>query len=125
MIKILGTVDINFDSQPIGVSEDGKEVYLRDIWPTRSEIQNVEKKFVLPAMFQDVYDKITVGSKNWQELHSPISNLYPWDENSTYIKSPPFFEGMTKELPAQKNMGNARVLLNLGDSITTVTNYFS
>lgn len=70
-------------------------------------------------MFRDVYDKITLGSPNWQELAAPESNLYPWDEKSTYIKSPPFFEGMTRELPQQRLVKNARVLLNLGDSITT------
>lgn len=70
-------------------------------------------------MFRDVYDKITLGSKNWQELVAPESNLYPWDENSTYIKSPPFFSNMTRELPPQRTIINARVLLNLGDSITT------
>jgi aconitate hydratase len=92
---------------------------LREIWPTRSEIQDVEKRFVLPGMFRDVYEKITLGSSNWQALVAPESNLYPWDETSTYIKSPPFFEGMTRELPQQRSINKARVLLNLGDSITT------
>lgn len=70
-------------------------------------------------MFQDVYSKIQLGSKNWQELIAPESILYPWDEKSTYIKNPPFFEGMTRELPTHEPIKNARVLLNLGDSITT------
>lgn len=116
---LAGTVDIDFETQPIGVGADGREIYLREIWPTRTEIQEVEKKFVLPSMFQDVYGKIQLGSKNWQELIAPDSMLYPWDESSTYIKSPPFFDGMTRDLPVQKPIKNARVLLNLGDSITT------
>lgn len=120
LIRIfLGTVDIDFETQPIGVNESGREIYLKEIWPTRTEIQDVEKRFVLPGMFRDVYEKITLGSRNWQELVAPEANLYPWDEKSTYIKSPPFFEGMTRELPLQRPIKNARVLLNLGDSITT------
>lgn len=92
---------------------------MREIWPARAEIQDVEKKFVLPGMFRDVYEKITLGSGNWQKLVAPETNLYPWDEKSTYIKSPPFFDGMTRELPVQRPIKDARVLLNLGDSITT------
>lgn len=95
------------------------KIYLREIWPTRQEIQDVENKFVIPAMFRDVYEKIQVGSTSWQALVAPSSKLYPWDEKSTYIKHPPFFENMTRELPARKAIQNARVLLNFGDSITT------
>lgn len=116
---LAGTVNIDFETQPIGVTSNGKEVYLREIWPTRDEIQAVEKDYVLPRMFNDVYSKIQLGSSNWQALVAPNSILYPWDEKSTYIKNPPFFEGMTRDLPALKPINNARVLLNLGDSITT------
>lgn len=116
---LAGTVNIDFETQPIGVDNDGKDVYLREIWPTRDEIQEVEKKYVIPKMFQDVYSKIQLGSKNWQDLIAPDSILYPWDKDSTYIKNPPFFEAMTHELPVQKPIMHARVLLNLGDSITT------
>lgn len=116
---LAGTVDIDFETQPIGTSEDGKDVFLREIWPTRDEIQAVEGKYVIPAMFREVYEKIEMGSSNWQSLEAPSGKLYPWDENSTYIKHPPFFENMTKQLPAIEPIKNARVLLNLGDSITT------
>lgn len=116
---ISGTVLIDFETQPIGINENGREVYLKEIWPTRNEIQDVEKKFVLPGMFREVYEKITHGSQNWQELAAPETNLYPFDEKSTYIKNPPFFDDMTLELPPKKAIINARVLLNLGDSITT------
>lgn len=75
---------------------DGKPVFLHDIWPTRSEIQAVESKHVIPAMFQEVYARIETGSQSWQKLSAPESTLYPWDESSTYIKRPPFFDGMTK-----------------------------
>ena len=116
---LAGTVDIDFDSEPIGKGEDGREVFLRDIWPSREEIQSIERKFVIPAMFKDVYEKIELGSTNWQQLDAPSGKLFAWDPESTYIKHPPFFEGMTRDLPEIKPIKNARVLLNLGDSITT------
>lgn len=114
-----GTVAIDFESEPIGKTNDGREVFLRDIWPSREEIQSVERKFVIPAMFKDVYEKIELGSKNWQSLEAPSGKLFSWDLSSTYIKHPPFFDGMTRSLPETKPITNARVLLNLGDSITT------
>lgn len=116
---LAGTVDIDFEKQPLGVSKDGKEVFLRDVWPTREEIQEVERKFVIPAMFKEVYAKITDGNSKWNSLDAPDTLLYPWDEKSTYIKSPPFFDAMTSDLPEIKDIKNAAVLLNLGDSVTT------
>ena len=114
-----GTVDIDFESQPIGISNEGREVYLREIWPSRLEIQEVEKQYVIPSMFKQVYEKIQLGSTNWQSLVAPTGKLYPWDVTSTYIKHPPFFVGMTRDLPTKEPIKNACVLLNLGDSITT------
>ncbi|XP_063232148.1 cytoplasmic aconitate hydratase-like [Bacillus rossius redtenbacheri] len=102
-----------------GWTADGKVVYLRDIWPTRREVQVVEKQYVIPAMFKEVYSRIEEGSTSWRALQAPDSALYPWDPSSTYIKRPPFFEGMTRELPSIKSIENAYVLLNLGDSVTT------
>ncbi|XP_016924916.4 cytoplasmic aconitate hydratase [Drosophila suzukii] len=116
---IAGRVDIDFKTEPLGVDANGKEVFLRDIWPTRSEIQEVEHKHVIPAMFQEVYSKIQLGSKDWQTLEVSDGKLYPWSGISTYIKRPPFFEGMTRELPQLKSIEKARCLLLLGDSVTT------
>lgn len=116
---IAGTVDIDFETDPLGHRPDGTPIYLKEIWPTRAEIQEVEKKYVIPAMFEEVYAKIETGSSNWQSLNAPSGKLYPWDSSSTYIKKPPFFEGMSKELPSSKTISNARVLLFLGDSVTT------
>ena len=112
-------MDIDFEVEPLGHDADNKPVFLRDIWPTRSEIQAVEKKHVIPSMFQEVYAKITSGNERWNKLEAPEGKLYPWDEQSTYIKSPPFFEGMTKELPEPRKIENAFPLLNVGDSVTT------
>ena len=103
----------------LGHDPSGLPVYLRDIWPTREQIHAVEQKYVLPAMFKEVYSKITNGNAQWNSLNAPDSLLYPWDEQSTYIKSPPFFADMTLDLPPMEGVKNAHVLLNLGDSVTT------
>uniref|UniRef100_A0A4W5KII2 Cytoplasmic aconitate hydratase n=1 Tax=Hucho hucho TaxID=62062 RepID=A0A4W5KII2_9TELE len=118
---IAGTVRIDFDTEPIGESlnNKGKEVFLRDIWPTRDEIQAVERQFVIPAMFKEVYEKIEKVNERWNALNAPSDKLYTWDPKSTYIKSPPFFDGLTKELQTPKSITNAYVLLNFGDSVTT------
>ncbi|EDW98050.2 cytoplasmic aconitate hydratase isoform X1 [Drosophila yakuba] len=116
---IAGRVDIDFETEPLGVDSNGKEVFLRDIWPARSEIQDAEHKYVIPAMYQEVYSKITLGSRDWQTLEVSDSTLYPWNVNSTYIKLPPFMEGMTRELPKLKGVEKARCLLLLGDFVTT------
>ncbi|XP_017753890.1 PREDICTED: cytoplasmic aconitate hydratase-like [Eufriesea mexicana] len=116
---ISGTVDIDFEKDPLGRRADGTPIYLQDIWPTRAEIQAVERKYVIPAMFKEVYSKIEKGSPSWANLVAPDGTLYPWDTNSTYIKNPPYFENLQKELPKIKPITKARVLLNLGDSVTT------
>ncbi|BFZ25819.1 hypothetical protein BsWGS_28859 [Bradybaena similaris] len=116
---LAGTVDIHFDTDPLGTRPDGTPVFLRDIWPSRDQIQAVEREFVVPAMFQDVYSRISDGNKRWNVLEAPSSTLFPWDEKSTYIKSPPFFDHMELELDGVKPVINAAVLLNLGDSVTT------
>ncbi|KAJ8036398.1 Cytoplasmic aconitate hydratase [Holothuria leucospilota] len=116
---IAGTVSIDFETEPIGQSPEGKDVFLRDIWPTREEIQEVERQYVIPAMFKEVYAKIEEGNERWNKLEAPDSKLYPWDEKSTYIKSPPFFEKMERDLPPVKGVTSARPLLFLGDSVTT------
>jgi len=117
---IAGTVDIDFETEPLGKSPDGTPVFLRDIYPTRAEIHVVEQKHVIPAMFQHVYSRIQKGSEPWTKLEAPSRDLYPWDDESTYIKRPPFFDDMTKEVPStMKSVHDAAVLLYLGDSVTT------
>ncbi|KAM7364094.1 cytoplasmic aconitate hydratase-like isoform 2-T2 [Cochliomyia hominivorax] len=116
---IAGRVDIDFETEPLSVDECGHKVFLRDIWPTRTEIQEVENKHVIPAMFQEVYSKIELGSEDWQTLEVSDGKLYPWNKESTYIKRPPFFEGMTRELNKISSIQKARCLLYLGDSVTT------
>ena len=92
---LAGRVDIDFEEEPLGFSEvAGREIFLRDIWPTRKELQNLETTYVIPEMFSKVYDKITVGNGQWNALDVPQTDLYPWDLRSTYIKNPPFFANM-------------------------------
>ncbi|KAK7482145.1 hypothetical protein BaRGS_00026610 [Batillaria attramentaria] len=116
---LAGTVCIDFESEPLGTGVDGRPVYLRDIWPTRSEIQEVERRCVVPAMFQDVYSRISKGNQRWNSLDVPESELYPWDPKSTYIKNPPFFDSMTRDVMPAQAVKDAYVLLHLGDSVTT------
>ena len=94
-------------------------MFLKDIWPTRKELQDIERKYVIPAMFKETYSKITMGNTNWNSLEAPDSELYSWDEKSTYIKNPPFFNDLFLELPSIQSIENAYVLLYLGDSVTT------
>ena len=79
-----------------GIGRSGEPVFLRDVWPSREELQEVERQHVLPAMFREVYATITHGNANWNALEAADSLLYPWDAVSTYIKPPPFFQGMVR-----------------------------
>lgn len=116
---LAGRVDIDFDKEPIGNDKSGKPVFLRDIWPTRQEVIEVEQKNVVREFFTDVYNNITKGSAQWQALDAKPSTLYQWDPKSTYVKSPPYFEGMTMKPAPIQSIEKAYCLLNLGDSVTT------
>ncbi|XP_028262605.1 cytoplasmic aconitate hydratase [Parambassis ranga] len=116
---IAGTVRIDFENEPVAINSEGKEIFLRDIWPTREEIQAVERTFVIPSMFKIVYEKIEKVNERWNSLVAPSDKLYTWDPKSTYIKSPPFFDGLVMQLQPPKSINKAHVLLNLSDSVTT------
>jgi aconitate hydratase len=94
-------------------------VYLRDIWPTSREIQEVISSSISPEMFEDKYADVFTGNPTWNEIGAPESELYSWDLESTYIQEPPFFEDLTSELPPPADIHGARVLVLLGDSVTT------
>ncbi|XP_068646750.1 aconitate hydratase, cytoplasmic-like [Aristolochia californica] len=114
-----GTVDINFESEPIGTGKDGKEVFFKDIWPSNEEIAAVVQSSVLPDMFKATYEAITKGNPMWNQLSVPSSTLYTWDPKSTYIHEPPYFKDMTMDPPGPHGVIDAYCLLNFGDSITT------
>jgi len=116
---LAGRCDIDFEKEPIGQGSDGKDVFLKDIWPTREEVQKVTNTVIKPEMFKKNYDTILNGSEMWQKLEAPTGKLYTWDEKSTYIHNPPFFQSITADLKPVKSVENANVLLNVGDSITT------
>ncbi|KAM9989592.1 hypothetical protein ACTFIY_005627 [Dictyostelium cf. discoideum] len=117
---LAGTVDIDFETTPLGVSKKtGQPVFLRDIWPSKDLIQQTIKSSVLPDMYERVYSNVNDGNKSWNELKVPTGLLYPWDEKSTYIHNPPFFKTMELTVSKRPAITNAYCLLNLGDSITT------
>lgn len=119
---IAGRVDIDFEKDPVGVVSEGnrkKEIFLRDIWPSRDEITKLEEQVIVPQFFNEVYDNIKQGSAQWQSITCPQLQLYSWDPNSTYIKKVAFFEGMQRDLPHISPIHNAYPLLVLGDSVTT------
>lgn len=116
---IAGTVDFDFEKQSLGKGKDGKDVFLRDIWPTADQIQEVVNKSVLSHMFTEVYKSIQHGGDDWNALQVKQSLLYEWDEKSTYIHHPPFFQTMGAEPSPIHDIKSAYCLLNLGDSITT------
>ncbi|KAI5674797.1 hypothetical protein M9H77_15161 [Catharanthus roseus] len=116
---LAGTVDIDFEKEPIGTGKDGKSVFFKDIWPTTEEIADVVQSSVLPDMFKSTYEAITQGNPFWNQLSVPSSKLYSWDPNSTYIHQPPYFQGMTMDPPGPHGVKDAYCLLKFGDSITT------
>jgi aconitate hydratase len=116
---IAGTVDIDLTSEPLGKDRDGGDVYLRDIWPSNKEIGDMIAETVGPELFAQNYADVFKGDARWNSMESPESELYPWDEASTYIKNPPYFDGMTMEVGGIDDIQGARVLGLFGDSITT------
>ncbi|KAM7250473.1 hypothetical protein ACFE04_022356 [Oxalis oulophora] len=117
---LAGTVDIDFDNEPIGIGKDGRNVFFKDIWPSNEEIAELVQSSVLPDMFKSTYNAITAGNSLWNQLEIPEStNLYSWDPNSTYIQDPPFFKNMPMDPPGPHGVKDAYCLLNFGDSITT------
>ncbi len=116
---IAGTVDIDLQHDPIGQDAEGRDVFLRDIWPTQHEIDAVVASCVTREQFATQYAHVFEGPEQWQEVAAPGGELYEWDEASTYIQLPPFFEGLTAEVSPISAISGARALCKLGDSVTT------
>jgi aconitate hydratase len=116
---ISGTVDWDPIEEPLGQDREGKDVYLRDIWPTQEEIDRTVTTYVMESQFVERYSDVFTGSEEWRAIATPESDLYQWDDSSTYIQEPPFFVGLTKELTPIRPVLGARVLAKLGDSVTT------
>ncbi len=116
---LAGTVDIDLTSDPIGQDPDGNDVYLSDLWPSQSEIDDIVNSTVTTEQFKTEYASVFEGSAEWQAIETTGEALYDWDPSSTYVQEPPFFEGLTTEVAPITPIEGARVLAKLGDSITT------
>ncbi len=116
---LAGTVNIDLTTQPLGTGSDGAPVYLRDIWPSQSEIRDVVNHAVTADVFADNYARVFDGDENWKSMKTPTGNLYEWDEESTYVKEPPFFDNLALHASDPQDIVGARVLVKVADSITT------
>ena len=116
---IAGSMNVDLYKDPIGQDKDGKDVFLKDIWPTNKEIEDTLMSCLDANMFKSRYSKVSEGPKEWQSITSEESSIYSWDPGSTYVKKPPFFDGMPDEPEGFKEIKDARPLLILGDMITT------
>ena len=116
---LAGSVLINLTSDPIGIDTDGNEVFLKDIWPSNSEIRNAVEKNVSPEMFKKQYSNALYGPKEWQKINTSTGDLYNWNSSSTYVQKPPFFDNQSNDDKEIKPIENARPLLLLGNSVTT------
>jgi aconitate hydratase len=116
---LAGNMDVNLFNDPLGKDQKGQPVYMKDIWPSQAEIQQVMLANIDSTMFKSSYDSVFAGDKNWNSISSPVGEIYTWDADSTYVKNPPYFDGMTREPAAVTDIRGARVLALLGDSVTT------
>ena len=116
---IAGNMQIDLYKDPLGKTLDGKDVFLKDIWPSNQEIDEVLKDSLNASMFIKRYSDVSKGPDQWQKIKTKESSIYEWDENSTYVKKPPFFENLKDKPEKFENIENARPLLILGDMVTT------
>ncbi|QDH81009.1 aconitate hydratase AcnA [Echinicola soli] len=116
---LAGRVDVDLNEEPLGFDPNLEPVFLKDIWPSNDEIFEVMGKVLNPGDFEKNYGEIFEGNEQWKNLQAPSDKVYQWSDKSTYIKEAPFFQGISSEVPEPQNIQGARVLLKLGDSITT------
>ncbi len=116
---LAGTVDIDLAHEPIGLDQAGQPVMLKDIWPTQKEVSDLIASAIKPEMYKKSYGNVFDGNPDWNEIPVSGGELYQWDETSTYIQHPPFFEAMTTEVPSIQPLSSLRVLAIFGDSVTT------
>ncbi|MCJ0906152.1 aconitate hydratase AcnA [Rhodococcus sp. ARC_M6] len=116
---LAGTMDFDFETDSLGNDTEGNPVFLKDIWPSTQEIEETIKSSIDQDMFRKSYATIFAGDSRWQNLETPKGDTFEWDENSTYVRKPPYFDGMTMDPAPVKDIKGARVLALLGDSVTT------
>ncbi|MGA0847169.1 MAG: aconitate hydratase AcnA [Pontimonas sp.] len=116
---LAGTMDFDFDAQPLGQDSEGHDVYLKDIWPDATEVQSTIDSSIDTDMFTKQYKTVFDGDERWKSLPTPTGDTFEWDGQSTYVRKPPYFEGMTLQPAPVTDISGARVLALLGDSVTT------
>ncbi|HAM80443.1 aconitate hydratase AcnA [Ornithinibacillus bavariensis] len=116
---LAGSVDIDLSNEALGTDVDGEPVYLKDIWPSMDEIKQEVQKVVNPEIFRKEYENVFSSNDKWNEIKTTDEPIFEWDENSTYIQNPPYFEGLTKEPGKVEALSNLRVIGKFGDSVTT------
>ncbi len=116
---IAGNMKLDLYKDPLGIGKDGKPVYLRDVWPSTKEIHDLISKHVTSTQFKKSYASVFEGDANWTAVATPEGETFTWDDKSTYVKNPPYFEGMSATPGTPQNIRGARVLAMLGDSVTT------
>lgn len=116
---LAGSLQVDLVAEPLGEGKDGEPVYLKDIWPSNSEIAELIRSNVTPEMFAERYSNVFTGDEQWQTIGGASGLTYSWDEKSTYVANPPYFEGLTIEPPAVSDIQGAQILGLFGDSITT------
>jgi len=116
---LAGSMNFDFERDPLGQDRDGNDVYLKDIWPDAAEVQKTIDESISTEMFDKQYGSVFDGDERWRSLPTPTGATFEWDERSTYVRKPPYFEGMTLETTPVSDITGARVLAKLGDSVTT------
>jgi aconitate hydratase len=117
--SLAGRMDIDWQTEPIGIDQEGEEVYLRDLWPSAKEVSDTIASSVRAEHFSETYSDVFTGDEAWRSLDVPEGELFAWDPESTYVRRPPYFEGMSREPGSVPDIKDARVLVWLGDSVTT------
>jgi aconitate hydratase len=116
---LAGTMNTDLMTSPLGVGTNGQPVYLRDIWPSNQEVEDIVGDVLEADMFSKGYANVFDGDHNWQDLEIPEADMFAWDDTSTYVRQPPYFDGMPRQPESLKDITDARVLALLGDSVTT------
>jgi aconitate hydratase len=116
---LAGTMDFDFATEPLGKDTEGKDVFLEDIWPAPADVEATSASSISKQMFTDDYADVFAGDERWQSLQTPVGDTFAWDTESTYVRKPPYFDGMTMETTPVADIDGARVLAKLGDSVTT------
>ncbi|MEH7357751.1 MULTISPECIES: aconitate hydratase AcnA [Priestia] len=116
---LAGTVDVDLQKDPIGIDTDGNEVFFSDIWPSQDEIKEVVSRTVTPELFRNEYERVFDDNERWNEIKTSEDALYTWENDSTYIQNPPFFEGLSEEPGEVEPLNKLRVVAKFGDSVTT------